>query len=118
MNYLYIGLLRGLVTGVPTLGLVEVPGIGTNYRRVEMGPFDWIKQNEFISNIATIKFPIALSGWGVITHFGVFDLPCGGSILVTGKLTEQSIVNKDTQMQFDKISVELSSLKLDRRQDD
>ena len=104
MNYLYIGLLQN-----SGFGLVEVLREGANYRRVEMGPGDWkvnnlamFPEDSYINNVDVVKFPIALKGWGTITHFGVFDSLHGGNILASGTLSMNIIVDRPIQIQFEK----------------
>jgi len=115
MNYIYIGLLRGLLAGIPTFGLVEVQRESTNYHRIEMGPGDLFVNGDMATNIDAIQFPIALNSWGTITHFGIFDSLHDGNILATGKLTERVSVSEGIQIWFEpnRMNIELSAL-LDR----
>lgn len=86
MNYCYIGLLS-----LTSVGLVEPTSEGTNYRRVEMGPHDWYFEEDVAFNAITVMFPVALSNWGVISHFGIFDSLQGGKLLAVGSLEDHPL---------------------------
>lgn len=112
LDYLYIGLLKG-----SELGLVEISQEGTNYRRIEMGPFDWCFQDGILINVYDIRFNTATSEWGLVTHFGVFNSLQGENILVVGNLDLNSVtcIHKGIQIQFEagKITVEIKALGLE-----
>lgn len=110
LDYLYIGLLK-----TSELGIVEIPQEEINYRRIEMGPTDWVLvDNNTITNVYDVKFNEASSEWGAISHFGVFDSLQGGNILAVGILNLESVthIHKGIQIQFKtgKLSVDISAL--------
>ncbi len=99
LNYLYIGLFNSNI-----YNLTEIPQRNSNYNRIEMGPGEWFYLNkntrDTITNAVEIIFPDANWDWGIITHFGIFDSPQKGKLLVTGKINVASIVTKDDKIKF------------------
>ena len=54
-----------------------------------------------ISNTAAITFPAASpSGWGTITHFGIFDALTVGNLLIWGALSASKAVGAGDVFQF------------------
>jgi hypothetical protein len=45
------------------------------------------------SNNGVISFPAPSAGWGVITHFGVFDAASAGNLLFWGAISPNKTVN-------------------------
>lgn len=45
------------------------------------------------SNGTAIPFPVPSAGWGLVTHFGIFDAPTGGNLLRWGALTIQKTID-------------------------
>lgn len=67
----------------------EVPSSGTGYARVEVAndSTNWpLATDGQKSNGVTIQFPLAVSSWGDITHFGIFDEAEDGNLLVYGEV--------------------------------
>lgn len=53
---------------------------GGAYERQQIG-FD-APVNGTTQNSADIWFPVATTDWGTITHFGIYDAPTGGNLLI------------------------------------
>lgn len=54
-----------------------------------------------ITNTGAITFPAATpSGWGTITHFGLFDASTAGNLIVWGALTASKTVAANDVLQF------------------
>lgn len=81
----------GLFTSQPDDGGAgdEVPTSGTGYSRVSVtnNSTNWpIATDGQKSNGVKIQFPLAVSSWGDITHFGIFDDAEDGNLLVYGEV--------------------------------
>lgn len=81
----------GLFTSAPDDGGDgdEVPVPGTGYTRVGVtnNSTNWpMATAGQKSNGTKIQFPLAVSSWGDITHFGVFDDATDGNLLVYGEV--------------------------------
>lgn len=68
----------------------EVSGVGTGYSRVSVANNDtnWptaISGQK--TNGVKIQFPMAVAPWGNVTHFGLWDDPTDGNLLVYGEVT-------------------------------
>lgn len=88
----------GLFTSTPTVGGggTEVSGGGYVRQTVTfMAPVNGQVSNEF-----AVVFPIALSAWGTVTAFGVFDAPSGGNLLYFNTLSVPRSVLVNDQVQF------------------
>ena len=86
----YVGLWIGspLESG---LGGAEVSGSG--YTRVSGAPFVAVGLDDptDIHNDSPIAFPVAVEGWGDVTHFTIHDALEGGNMLIYGELDSQPI---------------------------
>lgn len=45
------------------------------------------------SNPGTLTFPTPSAGWGLVTHFGIFDAATAGNLLFQGPLTASKTIN-------------------------
>lgn len=53
--------------------------------------------NGTTSNVNVITFPTASADWGTVTHFGIYDAPTAGNLLIYAALTaSRSITNGST----------------------
>ena len=52
------------------------------------------------SNSAVISFPAATSGWGTVTHFGIFDATTGGNLLYWAPLTQSKAISTGDVARF------------------
>lgn len=52
------------------------------------------------SNGTTIAFPVPSAGWGVVTHFGIFDASSGGNLLRWGPLSISKTVDPGDLINF------------------
>ena len=71
---------------------------GGSYARVQRDPLDanWTAASATdgkTDNAAAITFPAPSAGWGVVTHFGIFDASSGGNLLFHGALTVAKTIN-------------------------
>lgn len=81
----------GLFTTAPDDGGAgtEVSVTGTGYARVAVTNDDdnWpAAENGTKVNGTKIQFPLAVTTWGDITHFGIFDAATDGNLLVYGEV--------------------------------
>jgi hypothetical protein len=71
---------------------------GGSYARVQRDPLDanWTAASATdgkTDNAAAVTFPAPSGSWGLVTHFGIFDAPSGGNLLIHGALTVPKTVN-------------------------
>lgn len=67
----------------------EVVSSGTGYARVSVANDTDHWPNANLGNKVNgskIQFPLAVSSWGVISHFGIFDAATSGNLLVSGQV--------------------------------
>lgn len=96
----------GLFTASPADagGGTEVTG-GT-YARVQQNPSDtnWAAtqggtsgassgSTGTTSNATVITFPTPSAGWGLVTHFGIYDAASGGNLIMFGTLGTAKTIN-------------------------
>lgn len=82
----YVALFTALASG-PSGSVTEVSG--NNYSRVLVtsGTDAWAAfANGSSSNAATITFPTPSGSWGSVTHFGLYLVSSGGSLIHFGSL--------------------------------
>lgn len=82
----------GLYTSNPDEGGTgdEVLTAGTGYARVSVANTDdnWPDASSGVKvNATKIQFPLVVSSWGDISHFGIFDAATAGNLLVYGEIT-------------------------------
>jgi len=102
IEYLYVGLLRQ-----GSLGLTELPK-ENNYRRIEMGRYDWMRNGLNMFNATEIEYPPATKAWGMVTHFGIFDSPNNGCLIVSGDIQQPTIIKKDQVAHFEIANMKVS----------
>lgn len=56
--------------------------------------------NGTTSNNGAITFPTPSGGWGVVTHFGVWDAATSGNLLFYGALSVSKTINADDEVSF------------------
>ena len=93
----------GLYVGLFTTGPSDVGGgtevAGNGYARVNVPPSDvnWKAtqggttgassgNTGITTNAVLVAFPTPTAGWGTVTHFGIWDAPTGGNLLVWSAL--------------------------------
>lgn len=52
------------------------------------------------SNGTVVSFPIPSAGWGLVTHFGLFDAASGGNLLRWGALTIPKTIDPGDLVNF------------------
>jgi len=82
----------------PGGGGTEVSTSGTGYQRTAM-TFS-TSTTATTSNSADCTFAVALSGWGTIGYFGLFDNQTAGNLLYYGSLTASKTINTGDQLKF------------------
>ena len=103
----YLGLSRT----APNMngGNVSEPPAAANYARVELknlsAPTDGV-----VSNTSNIDFAESSAGWGVVTHFVVYDALTGGNLLMYGTLTASRTVEAATVMTIKSGGLTLSAV--------
>lgn len=102
IEYLYIGLLRQ-----GELGLMELPNTN-NYRRIEMGRYDWLRDGVKMLNATEIEYPPATKAWGMITHFGIFDSLNGGQFILAGAINKPKMIEEGSIVHFEKLKMEVT----------
>jgi len=60
------------------------------------------------SNNGAITFPTPSAGWGLVTHFGIFDNASGGNLLFHGALTIQKTINEADTVTFPAASLSIT----------
>jgi len=60
------------------------------------------------SNNAAITFPTPSAGWGLVTHFGVYDASTGGNLLFWGALTIAKTINQADTVTFPAASLSIT----------
>jgi len=81
------------------LGITEPSGGG--YGRIGTASSDWNDVSSFeIHNSAMIRFPRALSNWGEILYFAIFDDETAGNMLAYGVVAPFTVSIYDV-VQFD-----------------
>lgn len=98
----------GLFTAAPTDagGGTEVSGNGYSRASVASSLANWAGTQSAgsttastgtggqTSNNGAINFPTPTgAGWGLVTHFGIFDASTGGNLLFWGALTQSKTIN-------------------------
>lgn len=94
-----------LFTSAPSDAGGGVEVVGGGYARVNLPPSDtnWTGTHGNTSgnssgtagqtsNAVTITFAAPTAAWGTITHFGIFDAPTGGNLVVWDALTVSRII--------------------------
>lgn len=107
---LYIGLLTGAPSD--TGGGIEVSGNAYARVAVTSGVAAWKSTNGTTSgastgtngttsNAAAINFPTPTpSGWGTVTHFGIFDAATAGNLLIYAALGQSKVINPGDAVSF------------------
>jgi hypothetical protein len=52
------------------------------------------------ANGTIFQFPTPTAGWGLITHFAIYDASSGGNLLNKGALTVAKTINTDDDVEF------------------
>lgn len=108
------GLLTGrflsLHTATPGVtGANEVATGGSGYARQSL-PVSQAGSNPTVaSNSALIDFPPALSGWGTITHYGIWSAVSGGTFLGGDPLSASRDIVIGDIARFNASALQLSS---------
>lgn len=112
VEFVYIGLLRQ-----GELGLAELPN-ANNYRRIEMGRYDWMKDGTTMLNVTEIEYPQAAKAWGMITHFGLFDSLKGGQLIIAGPIERPKMIEEGQVVRFEsqRMSITLDEVNPDLNQ--
>lgn len=104
----------GLLTAAPSDAGGGTEVTGNNYARVQVtsGTSAWNNTqgnttgasagtDGTIENAATITFPTPTpSGWGTVTHWGVYDAASGGNLLFYAALTASKVINSGDSVSF------------------
>lgn len=95
----------GLLTAAPgeAGGGTEVAGSG--YARVAMAnsSAQWsasVGGNGTTSNVNAVAFPTPAAGWGLVTHFAVYDALAAGNMLWQAALTTSKTINSGDLVTF------------------
>ena len=78
-------------------GGTEVSGGG--YTRVNHDAWD-VASSGATQNTTVVTFPKATSGWGVVTHVGVYDAATGGYLIAWAALTVPKAIDQDDTAEF------------------
>jgi len=108
------GIYVALFTGPPSDAGPGTEVVGGSYARVQAGPSQsaWTSTQGSTSgpstgtggmstNIVAITFPAPTADWGTVTHFGLFDAPTGGNLLMQTALAQpRSVLAGDPAPRF------------------
>ena len=108
------GLYVALFTAAPSDAAGGTEVTGGAYARVNLAPLDtnWKATQGGTSgassgtggltaNAVAITYPAPTANWGTVTHFGIFDAPSGGNLLIWDALTApRTIINGDPAPAF------------------
>ena len=53
-----------------------------------------------VANGITVRFPIATGDWGIVTYFGIWDAPTGGTLTAFGQLAAPQSILSDAAPWF------------------
>lgn len=74
---------------------------GSAYARATVTAASWdVAAGGTIQNAVAISFGTAGASWGTITNVGIWNAASGGTLLYSGTLTAQAIVNTNDTFQF------------------
>lgn len=95
----------GLFTAAPTDAGGGTEVTGGSYARATLNPLDanWAAPsagNGVTSNSSTITFATPTAGWGLVTHFAIFDAASAGNLLFWGALTTSKTINSGDTVSF------------------
>ncbi|ODU24545.1 MAG: hypothetical protein ABS95_01770 [Verrucomicrobia bacterium SCN 57-15] len=77
----------------------EVTGGSYARKAVANDLTQWPSANPKV-NANVITFVTPTAGWGVVTHFGIWDAPTGGNLLFSGALTASKTINSGDPVTF------------------
>jgi hypothetical protein len=103
---IYLALHTGDPTDAGTAN--EISTSGTGYARQSItftAPTDGVG-----SNSGTISFPTAVTSWGTVSYFTIWDAATAGNPLIWGALTPAHNVTAGSQLQFPAGSVQVTYL--------
>lgn len=105
----------GLFVGHPSSGY-EVVADGYARRQVEFREPDLDPDTGElgVANAEELTFPKAASGWGRISHFGVFDAPEGGNLLSPGSFKRAKLIEADDIFSISKRELRVNRQKPER----
>jgi len=104
----------GLLTAAPSDAGGGTEVSGNAYARVSLNPLDanWAATQGgnsgassgtggVTSNSSIITFPTPTpSGWGTVTHFGLYDASSAGNLILWGALTTPKVINSGDSVTF------------------
>lgn len=90
----------GLYTAAPTDAGGGTEVSGNSYARVDASSLFGAASGTTMSNDGAITFPTATGSWGTVTHFGIFDAPTAGNLLVWGALSVSKAVGSGDTASF------------------
>jgi hypothetical protein len=113
-NYLEEALLNHVLRGVPfapptgifvalftTAPTETTPGVEVTGGAYARQPVTFgVPSGGTCSNMADVTFPIATTGWGTITSFGLYDQVSGGNLLYYANLTSPRDILVNDQVRF------------------
>lgn len=76
---------------------------GNAYARVEVtnNSSSWTRTNSTVVNDNAITFPTPTpSGWGTVTHYGIYDASSGGNLIDWNVLTNARVTQAGTPLEF------------------
>jgi len=83
-----------LYNGDPQNGGEEISGQPYYRQRI----FSLSKENDELSNVHEITYPIAYEDWGIVSHFGILDNPTGGTLYFFGEFDEPYKIFRGSQV--------------------
>lgn len=75
---------------------------GSGYQRLATTPADWTDaQAGCVGNVTRLCLNMSLGSWGTVTHFGLFDAPQAGHLLLGGQLEQPITVGPGAIVNFE-----------------
>jgi hypothetical protein len=91
-----------VVGGASGYARVNVPPLDTNWKATQGGVVGASSGSTgTTSNNVPVTYPAPTGNWGTVTHFGLFDAPTGGNLIIWDALTApRTIINGDPAPSF------------------
>ena len=78
----------------------EIQGGGYTRRPIAFSEPILVNDTTTISNNAEIRFAIATSNWGNISHFGILDAPTNGNLLAYAAVPVPKLIESGDEAKF------------------
>lgn len=86
-------------------GMTEVTGGGYSRGVLQDGS---VPDNGLVSNLTDVEYPEAVSAWGTVKAFGIYDASTGGNLLAWDLVQPEQTVVTGNQVRFKPGALKLS----------